>query len=197
MGLYGMSNLNAMVTVQNFGTDTVKRFTLTKASRTGGTSYCLLGLNKSYTVTIPPGGLVTVATGIFYGDPVSVSYGDSTFNYGLCIFASVPNAKSDVNTLNDGFCRTIKLVPVGIKENIVSDLRLQVFPNPTQNGFTITSPEAINSVHVTDISGRIVFETDPGTERLFIPSTGLVPGLYFIKVTADHRTSVRKVVIDK
>jgi len=72
----------------------------------------------------------------------------------------------------------------GINENNVSS-NIHVYPNPVINGkFFIQTDEAIESVDIFDITGRLVEtkEMDGRLENIQFKTTGNLSGLYLVKV---------------
>ena len=65
--------------------------------------------------------------------------------------------------------------------------KINLYPNPTQEGITIESSERINSLSIYDIYGRVVLEQIPtGAERLQINLNPLESGIYLLKVSNDQ-----------
>jgi polyhydroxybutyrate depolymerase len=72
---------------------------------------------------------------------------------------------------------------------------VNVFPNPVANTLTIEWNEAqVNSVQITDLSGRIVAKTDVGTfsGSLKFSVADFSPGIYLIQCFTSQGISVKK-----
>ncbi len=72
---------------------------------------------------------------------------------------------------------------------------LIIYPNPAGHYTYMNLPEAnssINEIIVTDATGRIVFSSIKPTsilnDRMTLNVTGLVAGVYLIKVLSDDKT---------
>jgi hypothetical protein len=192
--------VNAVVTIQNFGSDTVKSLHLNHYAYKYVAFYCtcLVGLNKSYTVMIPPGDSATVVTGTFLtGRYNAFSFGsDSSISLNLCIDATVPNEMSDTDPSNDSYCRNLKLFPVGIKENSMNLDEIQIFPNPSSERIDIRSPSIINSLQIFDIAGKLLVETEVRKKQCHIDAGILKEGLYFFKINSENGIVIKKVLIN-
>lgn len=70
---------------------------------------------------------------------------------------------------------------------------IKVYPNPSHGSFTIEAASEMEEIKVTDMLGRVVFETQEptSTQKLQLPTAGL----YFINVVADHHHSTQKISI--
>jgi trimeric autotransporter adhesin len=63
------------------------------------------------------------------------------------------------------------------------DFNIRIFPNPTGNELTITAPEKISSVAITNIIGQtIVMETYNNKERVMVDVGHLPVGVYVVRV---------------
>ncbi len=80
-----------------------------------------------------------------------------------------------------------------IKEG--SSLHAQVFPIPTSNILSIETKEGVfTNLELLDNNGRLILESQ-FTGSTSIPTAWLEKGLYFLKLNADDRQLIRKVVI--
>ncbi len=102
--------------------------------------------------------------------------------------------ENDANGTNAGF--------VGVFENsTVSRESLQqqsfsFFPNPTTGSFQVrglTTGSEIK-IEVYDMSGEMVFARQYAYDSPTVNIANLAPGIYFVKLTAQGQTAVRKVV---
>ena len=59
---------------------------------------------------------------------------------------------------------------------------LKVFPNPTQNQWTIKAEKNIESVRVFDVSGKEVMHVKPFSNAINIDATKLRDGVYFARI---------------
>lgn len=72
---------------------------------------------------------------------------------------------------------------------------LRVQPNPAVDGFSVEAPEAIRSLALTDATGRVVLQQQPGKRQWFCGLPPLPPGLYCLWVQTDRRVYNRKISI--
>jgi hypothetical protein len=186
-GMYRATKISADVTLKNFGTDTVKQFHLSHYATITGITFCLVGLHKEFTVTIPPNGTVSVNTGTFSSKPPSYYFPES-YEYNLCVYATTPDYQHDVNTSNDGLCRTIHMVPVGVKE-VKAENSLSVYPNPVKEKINITSFEEINTAQVFDLNGRLMKTIKTNSGTLQEVDINLPEGIYILNV--ETKSGVR------
>jgi hypothetical protein len=190
--------VNAMVCIQNFGADTVRSFRLNHYVYITGSSYCLIGLNKKFSAVIPPGDSVTVETGFFNTRPFHSSYlnPDESYDYELCIYTSVPDSTNDIDVSNDVICQNIRLLPVGLREQVHSADLISVYPNPSSSGITIQAGTIMNRVELTDLSGRLLERFEPNDQQFFMNHTGWSPGLYLLRIYTTNGINTRKVMLE-
>ncbi len=99
---------------------------------------------------------------------------------------------------NDGKVTLSKIVPV----ELVSVSDLNVFPNPTTGtatlGFTSQSEES-GVVHLTDITGRVVFKKDlaieKGNNQISLDLYQLPTGIYFAQMQIENVTQTTRLVV--
>jgi hypothetical protein len=120
-------------------------------------------------------------------------------------YVQFKNAQGTViKTFNPDFGRrfeysftTKQYMYTGVKENELNNL-VRLYPNPAQDKFEIAMQNTENvKVNVTDMMGRN-FEL-PYTktkDKIKFDSSSLSAGVYFIKITKDNATAVKKLVID-
>ncbi len=72
----------------------------------------------------------------------------------------------------------------------------KIAPNPANETFVITSETPINEVSIRDISGKLIFRTQPSRVTVSISSSGFSEGIYFIACKlADGAVQTQKIVI--
>ena len=72
---------------------------------------------------------------------------------------------------------------------------VSIYPNPATSSVTISYKEMINSVTITDISGKIVFQSVVNNTNYTISSLNLKQGLYIMSVATDQGIAVEKLII--
>lgn len=150
-------------------------------------AYCYFGLNKSYPVSIPPGGYVTVQTGTFLasrselvGSPLS-----------LCFFITGPNDLLDQKYVNDRFCAYFDN-PLGIAKYSISGCR--VSPQPAHDQLQIQSPVMMQWVDLYNYSGQFMSRFYLSSDSAYLDISPLPPGLYLLRVSVAGREEFIKVI---
>lgn len=130
-----------------------------------------LTMDTSDTVTFPP---------------------DSHIQYGFQFIG--PNINNDASF--DAAYANLGSIVVGpnttLSTNDVSLSEFKIFPNPTQNNWTISSTQQISKIQVYDILGKNVLNMNPELGEVTIDASVLNNGLYFAKIhTANGVNSVK------
>lgn len=79
-----------------------------------------------------------------------------------------------------------------VHENILSNFN--VYPNPTQDSWTIKSDQTIDSVLIYDIFGKQVMEITNDSNQAFINATNLPNGIYLAKINTNNGATSVKLV---
>ena len=75
--------------------------------------------------------------------------------------------------------------------NISTESKIAVFPNPTITSLTITSPDKITQLTITNLLGQTVYAQACNTEQVEVNVASFPAGMYFVRV---NDTVVRKFV---
>jgi PKD repeat protein len=92
--------------------------------------------------------------------------------------------------------------PVGENELQKGQPDVSIYPNPSDGKFNLSIKNCLQNVTVTvlDIHGRVVYagllESKSGTVEESIDLTGFAQGVYFVKLTGEGETWVKKVVVE-
>ncbi|MFT5722916.1 MAG: hypothetical protein ACI9JN_000021 [Bacteroidia bacterium] len=71
-----------------------------------------------------------------------------------------------------------------------------VIPNPSTGNFIIeTTGEAINTIRITDINGRVMYKTTNLNQSRFEVTSHLAPGVYHVTIDMENKTAVKRVVV--
>lgn len=70
--------------------------------------------------------------------------------------------------------------------------RFVIFPNPAKNHISITSPNAIDNVIITDITGKFVARHTVNSNSADIDVSSLSSGMYLVKVESESRFETQK-----
>lgn len=83
--------------------------------------------------------------------------------------------------------------------SVVDDSRIQLSPNPTSSDVVLTMPSASSAtrVEVIDIAGRVLraYTLSAGTERYTLEASKLHAGAYYVRVSNEDYTSVKKLIV--
>jgi hypothetical protein len=88
--------------------------------------------------------------------------------------------------------------PVSVNENEATQLNLRVYPNPTQNSFTIAFEKTLDEVHVsiTNANGQVL-QSITAKDCLSIEmEMDYAPTVYFIHVTSEEINTVLRLIKD-
>lgn len=77
-------------------------------------------------------------------------------------------------------------------EEAISNLK--IYPNPTNNNWTISHSTAINSIQLFDVNGKELQVFEPNTSEFILSSTSLSNGIYFIKIKSGLDFTVQKII---
>ena len=69
---------------------------------------------------------------------------------------------------------------------IQAESNLKVYPIPASDKLYFSSDEMISSIHIYDITGRLVIEEMPGSLSLRLNVSALKPGLYMTVVNGNE-----------
>jgi len=72
---------------------------------------------------------------------------------------------------------------------------LNVYPNPTNGNITIElgTGSAVN-IHVTDVTGRVLFNTDVNADKTSVDLTSFAAGVYYVKIQTGSQVETVKVI---
>lgn len=83
---------------------------------------------------------------------------------------------------------------LGIKESVVAQSTISIFPNPAQNDLTISSSEKMTQIDITDLNGKIKMTTPCHGQTEKLNLTSFESGVYFIHVYGENGTSIEKFI---
>ena len=75
-----------------------------------------------------------------------------------------------------------------------NNIKVSVYPNPSQNNWSFTSAEVISSVQIVDVTGKIVANVISSSANLNVNASNLANGIYFAKVTSLNEVQTIKLV---
>jgi hypothetical protein len=71
-----------------------------------------------------------------------------------------------------------------------------VYPNPATTNFTIESNDDSGWIHITDLTGKIVYSKQVNSQTTHIHSQGFAPGLYIITLKSEENMEQIKININ-
>jgi hypothetical protein len=85
----------------------------------------------------------------------------------------------------------------GLSENNMSNIRLNIYPNPNSGSFTIHAGEAL-SLTLSNELGQIIRRVDLNTENNYrVRLEGLSSGVYFISATNNDSKVFQKIIVNQ
>jgi len=186
--------------VRNYGTDTIFSLSLNfYSTRFASWTTCQNGLNKIFSVVIPPGAEITVNTGTFGIQQFNqhALSPEGSVDLSICIRSAIPNYQCDIDFTNDQSCYNFLLqTTVGIKEEHFSFQNLKIFPNPSNDFINISNDRIISSIQVFDMKGRLIKDYEGNNSEINLDVRNYNKGLYVFKINCDDVTAVRKVMVN-
>ncbi len=81
-----------------------------------------------------------------------------------------------------------------VSTNTTNQNNLQIFPNPSNGNFTVSS-NGLDNVKVFDAIGNLVFNKFVNNNSINVSTSNLNSGIYFVQVTANGNTSTSRMVV--
>ena len=88
----------------------------------------------------------------------------------------------------------VSLTVTDVSVNEHNQIEVSVYPNPATDYVQIFS-EQIERVEVYNMLGQRVFDQFYGDSHVLIPTSGMTPGTYAVKVTTTEGTITKQVVV--
>jgi hypothetical protein len=86
----------------------------------------------------------------------------------------------------------------GIADNLLSDVNINLYPNPATDKLSVEVPFGIfsdkSAVSIYSVQGQLLLQNKINTERTELNISELANGVYFIKLTTLDGSLVRKFV---
>ena len=92
--------------------------------------------------------------------------------------------------IGDDICRITSVLSYDASEPAIN-----VFPSPASDWLYVNSTEAVSSVVLADVNGKVVRSIAGPSMQFSLPVESLASGIYFLHVYSGDRESVRKVFI--
>ena len=84
---------------------------------------------------------------------------------------------------------------LGVK-NELSDNLISLFPNPSTGIFNLNVATANYSFEVTDLTGKVLLQTEVKGKNARIELNSYAKGIYLLKVISEGKTAVRKLIVE-
>lgn len=78
-----------------------------------------------------------------------------------------------------------------------SDMKFSVYPNPAADFVTIGNAPIGSMLRITDVTGKMVYNSEVRSEQTTIPTTGFMNGVYMVHLENNVTFPKRKFVISK
>src|SRR5690606_12444297 len=126
--------------------------------------------------------------------PGTYQIGDSTLA-NFCLFSTVPNNSTDKVLSDNELCKNVNAkIVVGLREQQLTRLDLNMSPNPCQGDLSLESNQVLQTFEILDLAGRQVYITNPNNNSYYIDISSLLSGLYFVNVSNDKGSVTKKLV---
>lgn len=118
---------------------------------------------------------------------------DGTFLYGMTNNGGMNTA---CGIYGCGTVFKLSLVATGIVDNNKSK-EFNVYPNPSNGTFTIETKESNYMCIITNVLGKIVYQSKIGSQKSEIDLGKQPNGIYFANIKTEKETTVQKLIINK
>lgn len=156
-----------------------------------------------YTITPSVNGNGTISPDM----PVSVREGESQlFTFSAATGSRIDkvlvnDVETDYNTSNNSYeftnvqqDYTIKVVFVtGIEDHTLNN-SVNIYPNPTHSILNVRTDSSFETVEITNMLGQVIYSTLLNDNNFQINVSGFDAGVYFIRLTGENGSAVKKFV---
>lgn len=112
-----------------------------------------------------------------------------------------PNIKSQsmayIDTVMDFIIPRIKTAmdanDIGIVEPV--QLEFSMYPNPTSGDLNIRSEEVIESVRILDLSGKVVYSSEPKDSNFTLSTADWAKGIYIVRVKSKSTSGTERLTV--
>lgn len=143
---------------------------------------CVDAAPYTFTEGTPAGGTYTgpgVTSPVF--DPASAGIGVWTIEYAFSAANGCSNSDFAVVQVTD--C-------LGLDEN--TPIAYAIYPNPSDDYFTLLTEESIERITLKDINGRLIQVIQPNTQ---VDVSELVAGIYLVEITHDGNVYSERILV--
>lgn len=114
---------------------------------------------------------------------------------GLSVNAEIHNTGGIVTDTSDNLfiadfgnnvIRKVTNIGLVTRVNTIGTIVDNIFPNPTSSSLTITSPNIISSLAISNLFGETIYSQQYKSEHAQIDVANLPPGVYFIRINGSE-----------
>ena len=120
---------------------------------------------------------------------------DSTSNN----LSIVDSLKQDADTIRNFYLRRILPAQqvLAIKEIAGNNpFRVSIYPNPSHNQVTIIAEDNIQTMELTDITGRVIVRKTTDAKSTTLSVSNLAKGVYLVNIVSGDNTVIKKIVVE-
>ena len=103
-------------------------------------------------------------------------------------------AQSNADTAGQA-CILLNCNTLGVDEANYIPADISIFPNPAAGTFTVSCPGNMDELKVMDLLGKVLYQIHPNTQSQALSLTE--NGIYFVLVSSQKQTFLKKVVITR
>lgn len=81
-----------------------------------------------------------------------------------------------------------------LEEEVITNVELTIFPNPTQNNFSIIGLKENSNISILDITGKVIYNKTNSTASMTINSNNWAKGVYIVLVKNNSGNQIKKIV---
>jgi len=111
----------------------------------------------------------------------------------------MPDVSGEFKTNGMSMIINFKESSTGIGNETFNGLQIQLFPNPARDEVTLTCPQytsdAVFEAEFINAGGKLAKKIELGGKSTSIDLDDINPGVYFVKITSENGTVIKKLVI--
>jgi len=91
----------------------------------------------------------------------------------------------------------VAITMVSLSASVIesNSISVNLYPNPANSVFSISSDETIEYIEISDLTGRLVYKQRAGATSLEVNTQALPTGLYLVRIAAGKGLATRKLQI--
>ena len=149
--------------------------------------------DNTYTLTLDP----TTSLEYYWKEEVSGTSEDLTSCTGnnAIVNTDGQNYANRVHNAGESRTDTFDTCPSGTLSFIDNELGIiEIYPNPFLDRISVSTEEAIDFVHIYDLTGRIVQQATPNKANFSLNVSKLSKGVYLVKLNSGDREATTKLI---